>query len=191
MDELHKLMDLDLWSNEELIRRQNVLKSQFIFVLKEVGNSFSAQEFRDISSRAISSKISRGNDLNGLPYQVLDLIRDFDSLEGVNIRLLNWFGVGFFTIVLHGKNRENTIPEHLEQDFSFCLSRDQWDYKDVILNGNQTDSTSKILGADLDFHQWIKKIEITRDPDANAGILLKEVKNILGILRLRGQRNRN
>jgi hypothetical protein len=186
MEESQEPLDLGLWLNTDLIRRQNFLKRQFIGILEEVANSIPVSDLGTISLRSRGSKISKGNDLLGLPYLVLDLIRDFDSLEGANIRLLNWFGTGFFITVLMGKNRRNPATPFLEEGFSFGLSENKWDYPDLILNKNQTRDPNTILTAETGFHLWIKSFEIQKDPSVNALSLTGEVKKILGILRLPG-----
>ena len=145
MDSLQKPIDLDLWLNAELIQRQNLLKRQFIAVLENVANTFSSDDFREISPKSKGIKISKGNDLLGFPYQVLDFIRDFDTVNGANIRLLNWLGNGFYISILLGKNRRNPIQEFQNLGFSFGLSENQWDYPDLrvkstffLLNQPQT-----------------------------------------------------
>lgn len=191
MDELHKPLDLQLWQNEGLIRQQNFLKSQFLYILNEVAGQFLPQEFADISFRAAGTKISRGNDLNGLPYQVLDLIRDFDTLDGANIRLLNWFGVGFFMTVLLGKNRANPVQQLLEAGFHYGLCENKWDYPDLIVNKNQTGDPLQIQASNPGFHQWVRPVSITTDPNLNIGRIGAETKKILGILKLAGKLDRN
>ncbi|MBN7812671.1 hypothetical protein J0A68_17075 [Algoriphagus sp. H41] len=191
MEDLQQPLDLDLWLNRDLIRRQNFLKNQFISILEEVANAFPAREFQDLSQRPRGSKVSKGNDLLGLPYQVLDLIRDFDSLDGVNIRLLNWFGRGFYLTLLLGKERKNPVQPLLEEGFSFGLSENKWDYPDLILNGNQTRDAAAIRKNDTGFHLWIKALPIDANPQTNASTLRVEVKKILGILRLPGEQSRN
>ncbi|RIW15050.1 hypothetical protein D0X99_11410 [Algoriphagus lacus] len=184
MDEIQTPIDLDLWLNSDLFRRQNLLKSQFIAILEEVGNNFPNRDLTRISPNSRGIKISKGNDLLGFPYQVLDLIRDFDTLEGVNIRLLNWFGNGFFITVLIGKNRNNPIKEFLEMEFSFGQSENQWDYPDLILTKNFTTSQEKISKSELGFHHWIKRVDLLPEPQTIVKYLNGELKKIIGILEL-------
>lgn len=184
MDELQRPIDVELWLNQNLIRRQNFLKGQFIQILLEVGNSFSQRDFEYSALKPKAAKISRGNDLDGMPYQVLDLIRDFDSLEGANIRLLNWIGVGFFVTVLLGKDRANPIQEFLADGFLFGTSENKWDYRALILKKNYMDDAARISSTALGFHHWVKALPIVPDPNANVTVLIDQIKKILGILRL-------
>ncbi len=167
MEKTTETLDLGLWLDHDLIRRQNLLKEQFIEILEEVANAFPAREFETLSPRPRGSKVSKGNDLLGLPYQVLDLIRDFGTENGTNIRLLNWFGQGFFVTVLLGKNKENPLKEMLEAGFSYCLSEDKWNYPDLIVNQNHTANQELILGKGGEFHLWMKPFPIEENPKKN------------------------
>lgn len=182
MDSLLKPIDLGLWLDADLIQRQNLLKSQFKAVFGEVGNAFSQAELRNYSPKAKGAKLSQGNDLLGFPYQVLDLVRDFDPNSGVNIRLLNWFGNGLFLTLFLGRTRENPMDKLLNEGFAFGLSESQWDYPDLILNQNQTKNESEISAARTSVYHWIKAIPITEDPIPLSHDLVSEVKKILGIL---------
>lgn len=182
MDSLQKPIDLNLWLNADLIQQQNILKRQFTAIFEEVGSVFSPMELRKISQNSKGVKLSKGNDLLGFPYQVLDLIRDFDLNRGANIRILNWFGNGIYITVLLGKNRKNPIPELLDPGFSFGLSENQWDYPDLILNKNLTVSEPEIKGTKLEFYHWIKEFEPTPDPVTFQEGLTKELKKIIDIL---------
>lgn len=190
MDEFQKQLDLDLWLNADLFRQQNFLKGQFINLLEEVGNSFSNFEFKNISQKSRGAKISKGNDLLGFPYQVLDLVRDFEISDGVNIRLLNWFGNGFFITVFIGKGRRNPANQLLDLGFFFSLCENQFDYPDLILNKNQTSDLEKIRATNLGFHHWIKVFDIKSDPKSNSDNLTNEIKKILGILGLASEQRR-
>ncbi len=108
MDSFQKPIDLKLWLNADLIQQQNLLKRQFTAIFEEVGSAFSQKELQQISQKSRGVKLSKGNDLLGFPYQVLDLIRDFDLMSGANIRILNWFGNGIYTTVYLGKKPKKT-----------------------------------------------------------------------------------
>lgn len=184
MDELQKPLDLELWLNKDLIRRQNLLKRQFLSILEEVGSAFSNQDLAGFSQKSRGVKISKGNDLLGFPYQVLDLIRDFEPARGVNIRILNWFGHGVFVTVLLGKSHSTHISSFSELGFAFGLAESPWDYADLILNKNQTIAPNEINESELGFRHWIKTFEIQPNPTSISALLIEEIKKILGILRL-------
>lgn len=184
MDSLQKSIDLDLWQNAELIQQQNLLKSQFNAILENVANAFSIDDFHKISSKSKGLKISKGNDLLGFPYQVLDLIRDFDIESGANIRLLNWFGNGFYITILLGKNRKNPLQKFHDLGYSFGLSENQWDYPDLILNKNQTREVPIISATEMEFYHWIREFKVNPEPSLLQENLKIEIKKILGILGL-------
>jgi hypothetical protein len=191
MDKFQNSLDIELWLNRDLIQRQNLLKSQFVSVLEDVGNAFSSEIFYKISAKSRGTKISRGNDLLGFPYLVLDLIRDFDPLTGSNIRLLNWFGNGFFISILLGNQRTNPIREFTDLGLSFGLSENQWDYPDLILRNNLTTDERKIAQANLGFRHWIKPIQVESDLTVFNQSLCECIKKILGILSLPEDQVRN
>lgn len=182
MNSLHKPIDLKFWLNADIFKQQNFLKTQFKAVFENVGNSLSREELLKISSRAKEFKLSKGNDLLGFPYQVLDLIRDFDPENGVNIRILNWFGNGLYITVLLGKNRRNPIDELVSLGFSFGLSENQWDYPDLILNKNITVEQSEINGKDFETYHWIMEVNVDSEPYKLEQELSESTKKIIRIL---------
>ncbi|MFN3998411.1 hypothetical protein [Algoriphagus sp.] len=184
MDFSKKPINLALWLDADLIQRQNELKAQFTSVLMEVENSLSAQEFHKISPKSKGTKLSKGNDLLGYPYQVLDIIRDFDPNNGANIRILNWFGNGLYITVLLGKGRKNPVTEFREIGFYFGLSENQWDYPDLILNKNYTGKEIEINEASLGFYHWIIVVDVNPNSFSLKAELTTLVKKILGILTL-------
>jgi hypothetical protein len=184
MDAPQKPLDLELWLDADLIQRQNRLKSQFLAVLEEVNEQLIKDELRGISLRAKGTKISKGNDLIGFPYQVLDIIRDFDPEAGANIRLLNWIGVGFFCSVLLGETRRNPNSGLLALGYGYALSESKWDYPDVVLNRNFTAEMGEIESSTLKFHHWIKRLTLTSDSAEVVGLVTAEVKKILDVLQL-------
>lgn len=184
MDSPQKSIDLDLWLNNELIQRQNQLKNQFQTILEGVGNFFSLTDLLKISSKSRGVKVTKGNDLLGYPYQVLDLIRDFDPENGANIRILNWFGNGLYLTILLGKNRRNPASELIPKGYFFGLCENLWDYPDLILNKNTTDSEMEISRQKLGFYHWIKEIEPKENPVELQENLVNEAKKIIDILDL-------
>lgn len=166
-----KLLDLELWSNEELIRKQNRLKLIFHELLGELGNEFSNQILQDLHFPSKGKKVTQGNDLIGLPYQVLDLIRDFDFDQGLNIRVLNWFGKGIYLFVLCGKESFQEW-DLKELDFEPCQSPSPWDYSEIIEKSSKG-------GGELDYIQWFKELPI--DPETSKCLILwkKEIESIL------------
>src|SRR5690606_26208554 len=112
------------------------------------------------ASRGI--KLSKGNDLSGYPYQVLDLIRDFDTKNGLNIRVLNWFGHGLYLFVLFGKNHPKApLIKLTGENWSFDLSSTPWEYSETLLNSISTNSPTADLLEKSTFYQWHKSLKIS------------------------------
>ncbi|MDI1322916.1 MAG: hypothetical protein PSV36_09215 [Algoriphagus sp.] len=176
-------LDLNFWLDREFLQKHNRLKAEFWEILGTVGDSVSLEEISKTHPRPKGKKLSRGNDLLGFPYQVLDLIRDFDLSGGLNIRVLNWFGHGMFLFVLIGKK---TFSEpsltFLENNFSLGLTSSPWDYPELILESNSTSSPSLNQLKDLAFFQWFKPIPIPSDKDLIVGLLSTEIKKVVDSL---------
>src|SRR5690606_19496636 len=68
------------------------LKSYFIRLFSDLANEISLDYLQVLHPQSQGIKISKGNELQHCPYQVLDLIRDFDIHMGLNIRVMNWWG---------------------------------------------------------------------------------------------------
>jgi hypothetical protein len=172
-------LDLNLWLNQSLVQRQNQLKNQFIQLLEAVGNSISNEELVAFFEKSKGKKISKGNDLLGFPYQVLDFIRDFDKESGVNIRLLNWFGNGFFVLIFLGSKisvKSELLSNH---GFQLGLVDDPWDFGALILEKKV--SVSAILPKKQrdSFEIWVKELPIESQAELTLKILTVEVKKIL------------
>lgn len=183
MTENSDKLDLDLWLNKQIIPRQNKLKAKFWEILAEVGNSVNSKKLTQIHPKNRGAKLSRGNDLLGYPYQVLDLIRDFETQEGLNIRILNWFGHGIFIFILIGREHPKAPVQQLsENEWAFDLSSSPWDYPEIILQGCSTHSPTAELFEKSTFYQWHKSISIPEDlVDAHAKIL-DELKKLIFLL---------
>lgn len=155
-------LDLQLWLDQETIPRQNHLKKQFWELLSRCANAIPSENLLSIHPKSNGPKLTRGNDLLGFPYQVLDLIRDFDPEFGLNIRVLNWFGHGLYLFILIGKKHviasERDFQNH---KFYFCTAKSAWDYPEIILDEkyNPAPSQEEITNARL--IQWFKPIQIT------------------------------
>lgn len=155
-------LDLDLWENEALYRRQSQLKKQFWELLGNLGDRFPQQDLLLVHPTSKGKKLSQGQDLGGLPYQVLDLIRDFDWDHGLNIRLLHWFGKGIFLFLLAGKKTYPTLPwERLEMDP--CQTDSPWDYLRILQEKKST-SHSPLPKS---YQQGFRKLTLSSDPTKN------------------------
>ena len=176
-------LDLKLWLDKDIIPRQNRLKALFLEMLAHVGNSFDLKKLSEIHNPSRGIKLSKGNDLVGFPYQVLDLIRDFDTDKGLNIRVLNWFGHGLFLFVLLGKNHPKSPFEKLSgNNWLFDQSPTPWDYPEILLNNGSTESPTDFDLKNSTFCQWHKKIQSTDDLNVIRVEILDELKKLIFLL---------
>ncbi len=179
MNEKPENLDLNFWLDREYLQKHNRLKAEFWEILGNVGDSVSLAEISKTHPRPKGKKLSKGNDLLEFPYQVLDLIRDFDLSEGLNIRVLNWFGHGMFLFVFIGKNTFSTPQLHfLKNDFSLGLTSSPWEYPEMILESNSTRSPDLEQMLDLAFFQWFKPLSIPSEKSQIADFLTSEIKKV-------------
>jgi hypothetical protein len=76
---------------------------------------------------SVSPKISRGENLEGLPWVMLDCPRFFNQEDVFAIRTLFWWG-NFFSITLHlkGKYFNNKIAQGFTKHWSICINDNEW-----------------------------------------------------------------
>ena len=169
-------LDLDLWLDKTLVQRQNQLKTDFLDLFEQLGNSVTNEELTHFFSNSKGKKISKGNQLLGFPYLVLDLIRNFDLDKGCNFRFVSWFGHGLYCCVFLGKQMPQ--PDQLFFDNGFLLGRNDlpWDLAaqvDWIQAGNKNPENQG------EARLWIKEIELVGDQANCLQILRDELKKIL------------
>jgi hypothetical protein len=171
-------LDLSLWKDKNLVIRQNQLKGAFWKLFSGLGNSAIAKEIGWFHTPNKGIKLTKGNDLLGFPYHVLDLIRDFESENGLNIRILNWFGHGMFLFILFGKNNLLSNSDfYSENGFKYSLSTTPWNYPELILSDNYTENPNSELLKKSPYHQWFKDI-LLEESDDFALKLEEELKKI-------------
>lgn len=176
-------LDLDLWLDQEIVLRQNKLKAKFWKILGEVGNRIDPELLLKIHPASRGTKLSKGNDLLGYPYQVLDLVRDFNPTDGLNIRVLNWFGHGIYLFVLIGKNHPKAPIQQLNKhQWVFDQASTPWDYPDILLDNSFTDSPSTQAFEDAKYFQWHKSIHISGDITAVETKIRDELKILTFLL---------
>jgi len=177
-------LDLQLWLDQEIIPRQNRLKSQFWELLSRCANTVPSENLLRIHSKSGGSKLSRGNDLLGFPYQVLDLIRDFDPESGLNIRVLNWFGHGLYLFILIGKKHVlATERDFQDHEFCFCTTKSAWNYPEIILDEKYNPNPGQEEIAKSKLIQWFKPIQLTANTSSIEQKISLELKDTLTFIR--------
>ena len=172
-------LDLHLWLDKSLVQRQNQLKTDFLDLFEQLANSVPNEELARFFSNSKGKKISKGNQLLGFPYLVLDLIRDFDLDKGCNFRFVSWFGHGLYFCVHLGKQMPQ--PDRLFVENGFLLGRNDvpWDLAaqvDWIQAGTTTPDYPQNQG---EARLWIKEIVLLGDHENCLQILRHELKKIL------------
>src|SRR5690606_5112965 len=134
--------DLYLLNNRSVFEKIHHLKSFFVSLFSELANELPSRELQTIHAASLGIKISKGNELQHCPYQVLDIIRDFNKERGFNIRILNWWGRGLFIFVFLGKDNDKLITDlnflsgMVFHGYLLAKSVSPWDYKEMIDKGN-------------------------------------------------------
>lgn len=183
MEESHKL-DLSFFNEAEpFFRRFNQQSNLILEILTEVANDFPQDFLVSVFPHSKGSKISKGNQLDGLPYQVLDIVRDFNQDSGFNIRLLNWWGKGFFIFISIGNKKIQSYPEdwvNSHQVYQLSVGESIFDYGEIIqsslpLTKNNLKSTIK----DSSQIQIWQKLDMEADINSMRQKLSLLVKSIL------------
>ncbi|MDO6439464.1 hypothetical protein Q4534_18715 [Cyclobacterium sp. 1_MG-2023] len=128
---------IKITKEKELFENISRAKKEFIHALSLVGNNIAYDKIEEIHDDHKGIKISQGNELQSCPYQVLDIVRDFDLKTGLNIRILHWWGRGAYFLVFYGTNhpllaKQNNLFRWLKaKSFDLCTTG-LWDYKGII-----------------------------------------------------------
>ncbi|WP_291778028.1 hypothetical protein [Cecembia sp.] len=128
-------------------------------------------------------RISKGSQLARLPYQVLDIVRDFDQEKGFNIRFLNWWGYGFFIFITYGVQTKNSFPVNrisYFQNFKLYSRESAFDYMD-IMQSQMAVSAENLVAAINTSSQLIlwKEIALPKDPKKASELIMRLTEDIL------------
>jgi hypothetical protein len=180
---------LKLTSDRELFENISLAKKAFVTLFSKVGNEFSDKSLDPAHRNHKGIKISQGNELQHCPYQVLDIIRDFDARDGLNIRVLHWWGRGIYLFIFLGNHHPYLKSLHplfrfiKHREYGLCKNS-LWAYKEIIDKKDFLTAKSieqhylaDHLNSGIPF-QLVKKI-----PTANAalldGLLINEIDYFL------------
>lgn len=129
--------DLTLLGQEEIFRKINEQTNLIIDLFTDLANEFPQEYLLKYHPFSKGVKVSKGLQLEGLPYQVLDLVRDFHQENGFNIRVLHWWGKGLFIFISFGKEyseKARGLLGELEGTFKIFPSPDIFDYACILKN---------------------------------------------------------
>jgi hypothetical protein len=184
--EKNRILDVSFWKNSKsFFEHFNQQTALIIEIFTEVSNAFPQNKLESFFQNAKGCKISKGNQLNGLPYQVLDVIRDFDPKDGFNIRLLNWWGNDFYVFITYGSETAEKFQKEISSSFhDFYLSKSALPYQyEKVLTENEVLS-NKTLCKELENPKQIqiwKKLNISENTSVTKNYLEKMIQRILDI----------
>jgi hypothetical protein len=177
-----------IYSNKELFEEIHEAKKAFIGMLENISKRVDLDDLKKIHAAHKGIKISKGNELEHCPYQVLDLIRDFDSETGLNIRLLHWWGKGMFLFILVGKDyfRREIVGLILANqelaDFMISTSLSPFAYKLLVEDFEKNNIPQSGLLSDysaLGRFQLMKQLPYGEDFSGTEELILSELNRII------------
>lgn len=179
----------ELLGDRALFEEIHRLKSFFIHLFSELANDISLDRLSEAHAASQGVKISKGNELEHCPYQVLDIVRDFDSKAGFNIRVLNWWGRGLFVLVYTGKDNTRLmhhpgfIASMQQRGYMLAKTSSPWDYKRMI-DQEQMEVIPSVDALDshvsrFKYFQILKKIEYPASARGLNMLLKDQVEHIL------------
>jgi hypothetical protein len=174
-----KIFDLELTSDPVLYHKIKEQTDLYLELFQLLANEFSHQDLSLIHATSKGTKVSNGYRLGNSPYQVLDLIRDFDSESAFNIRILNWWGNGLFFFILYGNGtaiKMEASIKRLLKDYLLSSQKSPWDYKEII--NKIPNQEIYINNSTSGFLQLYKKLRLEPDFDKTYSILKKEIRFI-------------
>ncbi|MCS4433533.1 hypothetical protein NK987_04015 [Aquiflexum sp. XJ19-10] len=175
--------DLDLLTNKTLFHKINAQSSLIEELFHDLANEFPQNELLKFHADSKGTKVSKGYNLENLPYQVLDIVRDFDDQTGFNIRVLNWWGNGLFIFIYFGNLtfvKNSRSIKTLLKTFADCNHPSPWAYGQII--GNHGILSSSNIQADSekkDFYQIFKQIDLDQEFSKSHLMLKREIRFIL------------
>ncbi|WP_154856924.1 hypothetical protein [Cyclobacterium xiamenense] len=179
---------LSITRERELFEKISAAKKLFVTIFSEVGNRVGSVDLTEIHAGQKGIKISKGNELQHCPYQVLDIIRDFDPESGLNIRVLHWWGRGLFLQLylgrIHPFLRTSQVEKLTQYEFNLCKA-DRWNYQQIIDQDKMEPFEVQYLPEHLLHYshlQLIKTLPIT-EPDQVIQDVSLEIKRLYSLLR--------
>jgi hypothetical protein len=177
-----KTFDLKLVEDKELFEKIKAQSDLYTRLFRLLADEFPQEMILNKHPGSKGSKISMGYRLENCPYQVLDIIRDFDENTGWNIRILNWWGHGLYLFILYGKSTYGKMKSsilRLDNSYKISDQTSPWEYKKMVAGGINIASLSKSNNISLsNYFQVFKKIETEPDFEKTYSILKKEIRFI-------------
>ncbi len=179
---------LGLVADADLLQKIHKSKKCFQSLFTELANRIMKEKHEEWHTTSKGAKVSQGNSLQFCPYQVLDIVRDFNAEAGLNIRLLNWWGRGIYIFVYLGrttahrllKQAPNRLTNYLvDQRFYVSMTASPWDYKGMVDQEHAVEAQSSLDWINIidrvDHIQLFKKLHFENTPLKTQSVLLEEI----------------
>lgn len=182
---------LVIYKDRQLFEEIHNGKKAFLRLLENISNRIVLDDLSIIHTNHKGTKISKGNELERCPYQVLDLIRDFDPDSGLNIRVLHWWGRGIFLFVLagegffYGKELLIKLKDNPFSGFYIAQSSSPFAYSQLVADYEL--KKMRLIDSSVDFSdfgrfQLMKEIPYGFDFFETEELLYTELQGILSML---------
>lgn len=179
--------EIDLAKNSHFILTKNKIIKHVYELFGTLSNKY-IQEL-EINNNipkevlSISPKISRGENLEGLPWIILDCPRFFNQEDVFAIRTLFWWG-NFFSITLHlkGKYFNNKITQGFTKHWSICINDNEWRNDFETDNYQALSVCTNTTIENLKFIKIAKRISLDNWENIEL-LLMNELNEISGVIR--------
>ncbi|MBL0132092.1 MAG: hypothetical protein IPP43_14155 [Chitinophagaceae bacterium] len=190
--------EMELVTNADLILTKNVILekvNQLLADLQLKQQMYVTSQAPGIPAEFThsSSKISKGENYQGLPYRLLDYPKIFDHANILAIRTMFWWG-NFFSITLHiSGNFKQEAAEKLiaaypalkENKYYACRNKDPWEHHfengNYVLISELSENEFEELVRGKDFFKLVNKLPLLQWNESEE-ILLAYFKQMIRLL---------
>ena len=151
--------DIELLSNSKVIDEKNRVLKQIEKQFTLLGNT-SFSEYKFLSEQDLPPKVSKGENLEGYPFRVLDYPRIFSKNDVFAFRTLFWWG-NFISLTLHLKGKYllknfdqlKQLLNLFEFQLHISSSGDEWihDVNDKNYEPLNSETLAQIQEKEVDF----------------------------------------
>lgn len=175
---MEKKLDISLSENRALFLHVKAQSDLVLDIFQELASSFSQEYLLTIHPGSKGTKVSKGFRLEGCPYEVLDIVRDFDPITGFNVRILQWWGHGSYIFWLLGTESAEKWKWKIQSLEGYHVSTfpNPWDYKNILQPEFQASPGEfENFRSNSGFFQFFKKIEQKEAPNLFLNQLKSEI----------------
>jgi len=177
-------LDSDFWEkSKEFFHHFQKQVDLIQELFTEVANAFPQERLSQYFNNSKGCRVSKGSQLESLPYQVLDIVRDFDQKGGFNIRFLNWWGNGFYVFVTYGHQTKNNFSTNripFFQNSKLYCGESPFDYREIVKSQLKVsaENLDAAINSSCQLVIW-QKIELPKDKKTASETMVKLTEDIL------------